>query len=191
MGRQIKTIVQVKRMFEYDYESLEDAYNSLGKEMFIDHIYNTVKQEQEEYLSGIVGYLTDCCQVDAVAGIASPYEIIQTAREWNKCIYQNAAKYLDELMDYKKTIHVSDTASFIQQLEEAGDDRMTGYSSVRYCLKKALEELDDSFVYDNYRLVMTEGNYGSYCYTTKLSPQVLRDIETHPEEYAIIYTNYK
>lgn len=68
----IRTLFKITEVF-MDYESIEQAYQTLGRTVFFKEIYACAKNVLESFHGSEIGYILDFCQDDNgwLAGIST------------------------------------------------------------------------------------------------------------------------
>lgn len=210
MAQYVDVLVRVKNMFTDDFEDTTEAFEKLGKEKFLNHIYEMLEIEMKDILSDQIEYVYPWSEYDedmrenTILGVDDPNSLISCVKDWNPDILANLRTAFEKLDAIRKEAGIS-SDNYIDVFRYMDDEiknqdgeyfSQTNHgrsNSIAYDLRMALAQYDDVFHYGGDIVMMSDFlNYPEiYEPTIKISKKELEHIQVHPEEYAVAQIKYK
>lgn len=192
MANTIQILINITSIFD-EYETIQDAYDDLGKETFYQRIYSCAKTELETCLGDEICTVLDFVSsaMDTyVPGFLNPEKIKEEAQRWNQILLTSLCINLIKLEQLMRKWGLGSLSELFVELEDGRIETGFDYEMVRYELRKSLCNLDNHFSYPCYKTVLEQTDFG-YEHTIKIADSTLKNVLVHPESYVLLDVLYK
>ena len=161
-----------------------------NREETIEALISNLTDGASDYWSNAIDYFYELDDMDSLLfGCERPDELIAEVKEWNQPIVDGAVAKLNILRDR--------TLEELEKIDYSNPNPNL-ISSPTNNLRKtltALAALNGDFMYGNDRMVFVEmtddeDDTAIIEYGTMISPDLLEDVEQHPERYFIVELDY-